>query len=309
MSKIIRNSDMARLARISSVVNFCLISTLLLCICTNPTSADVELNEDNWTQILEGEWMVEFYAPWCPACNALYPAWKELSNRAYGKKLAMRLAAVDVTKSPGLSGRFVVTALPTIFHVKDGIFRQYKGPRDAISMLDYVENAKWKQAEPVPSWKAPDSLQMGVVAHFFKLSQGLRSVHTMLMETYGLPTWGSYLIFAVATIFVGALLGLLLVCVIDLFYPPRRFERVLVTSDEVEKRNRNYDEKKSDDTSIFNELINDDIIDDEENIHNSDAEKNSPSDTSDEEKKDDGAGEGGKCDKPEARKRRPRKAD
>ncbi|VVD00660.1 unnamed protein product [Leptidea sinapis] len=242
---------MARLARISSVVNFCLISTLLLCICTNPTSADVELNEDNWTQILEGEWMVEFYAPWCPACNALYPAWKELSNRAYGKKLAMRLAAVDVTKSPGLSGRFVVTALPTIFHVKDGIFRQYKGPRDAISMLDYVENAKWKQAEP--------------------------SVHTMLMETYGLPTWGSYLIFAVATIF-------LLVCVIDLFYPPRRFERVL-------------------------ELINDDIIDDEENSHNSDAEKNSPSDTSDEEKKDDGAGEGGKCDKPEARKRRPRKAD
>lgn len=28
------------------------------------------------------------------------------------------------------------------------------------------------------------------------------------MEDYGLPTWGSYLIFAVATIFFGALLGL-----------------------------------------------------------------------------------------------------
>lgn len=35
-----------------------------------------------------------------------------------------------------------------------------------------------------------------------------QSVHNMLMDQYGLPTWGSYLIFAVATIFIGALLGL-----------------------------------------------------------------------------------------------------
>lgn len=61
-----------------------------------------------------------------------------------------------------------------IFSVKAGEFRQYKGPRDASSMMEYVETARWKQTEPVPSWKAPDSLQMGVVAHFFKLSQALR---------------------------------------------------------------------------------------------------------------------------------------
>jgi hypothetical protein len=28
------------------------------------------------------------------------------------------------------------------------------------------------------------------------------------MEEYGMPTWGSYLIFAVATIIIGAFLGL-----------------------------------------------------------------------------------------------------
>lgn len=41
------------------------------------------------------------------------------------------------------------------------------------------------------------------------------------MEDFGLPTWGSYLIFAVATIFMGAILGLILVCVIDFIYPPK----------------------------------------------------------------------------------------
>lgn len=270
------------------------------------------MDEDNWREILDGEWMVEFYAPWCPACNALAPTWKEMSSRATKKSLAMRAAAIDVTKSPGLSGRFVVTALPTIFHVKDGEFRQYKGPRDVDSILDYVEQKKWKQTEPIPGWKAPHSLQMSLVAEFFKLSQALRSVHNMLMETYGLPTWGSYLIFAVATIFIGALLGLFLVCIIDFLYPPRRSEKVLVTQAEVDKCARG-DQDAKDKSDDDQELLNDDIVDDAD--ANSDAEKNSPSDTSEEEeeeKKKEGEGGGDSSpakEKAEVRKRRPRKAD
>ncbi|XP_013134085.1 PREDICTED: thioredoxin-related transmembrane protein 1-like, partial [Papilio polytes] len=212
---------MARVNRSPQVLNFFIYFCFTICCLSSYVNATRELDEDNWREILQGEWMVEFYAPWCPACNALAPAWTELTNRAARKNLPMKTAAVDVTKSPGLSGRFVVTALPTIFHVKDGEFRQYKGPRDAEAMLSYVERARWRSADPLSAWKSPDSLQMSLVAHFFKLSQALRSVHTMLMETYGLPTWGSYLIFAVGTIFIGALLGLMLVCIIDLLYPPR----------------------------------------------------------------------------------------
>ena len=69
---------------------------------------------------------------------------------------------VDVTASPGLSGRFMVTALPTIFHVKvnqisekelsvlkcepskDGVFRQYRGARDKDSFISFVEEKKWQ---------------------------------------------------------------------------------------------------------------------------------------------------------------------
>lgn len=43
----------------------------------------------------------------------------------------------------------------------------------------------------------------------------------MMVEEYGIPTWGSYAVFAVATIMVGALLGLVLVCIIDCIYPQR----------------------------------------------------------------------------------------
>lgn len=53
------------------------------------------------------------YAPWCPACKALKNTWDDLS--AHSKELFISVGQVDVTLCPGLSGRFMVTALPTIF--------------------------------------------------------------------------------------------------------------------------------------------------------------------------------------------------
>lgn len=53
------------------------------------------------------------YAPWCPACKALEPIWETLAMSK--KELDINVGKVDVTDSPGLSGRFMVTALPTIY--------------------------------------------------------------------------------------------------------------------------------------------------------------------------------------------------
>jgi len=178
------------------------------------------ITEDNWRDLLQGEWMVEFFAPWCPACRGLQPTWEEFGG--WSEDLEIGVGQVDVTLSPGLSGRFMVTALPTIFHVKDGIFRQYRGARDKDSLISFVEDKKWSTVEPVSGWSNPDSVQMSLVSYFFKLSMVLRNVHTTLTEDYGFPSWVSYVAFAVATILLGGILGLILVCVIDCVYPPSR---------------------------------------------------------------------------------------
>jgi hypothetical protein len=60
---------------------------------------------------------------------------------------------------------------------------------------------------------------MSLVSYFFKISMALRAVHNRLVEEYGIPYWGSYILFAFGTIFMGALLGLLIVFVIDFFFP------------------------------------------------------------------------------------------
>lgn len=212
----------------------------------------VELDEDNWSQILAGEWMVEFYAPWCPACKALEPRWKDFARS--GPALGIKVGAVDVTTSPGLSGRFMVTALPTIFHVLEGQFRQYKGSRDIDSFSLFVEDRKWESVEPISNWKAPDSVQMSVIASFFKLSQTLRQIHNKFTNEYGLPTIASYLIFAIATIIMGACLGLILVCAIDLIFPQKPFQG--------KQLGDNKEDKDSGD-ELNDEDIKDDLVDQE----------------------------------------------
>jgi len=182
-----------------------------------------------------------------------------------------------VTAYPALSGRFLVTALPTIYHVKDGVFRKYEGTREAKTFLTFIEEKKWQSIEPITNWKAPNSVQMTVVSYLFKLSMVLRHVHNSLVEDYGIPYWGSYVLFGFLTIVFGAFLGLLLVCFIDLIWPvkpqqpapPKKDKedkkkeakaKTPPTSDEDDSEGDVEDEEEEGDQDDDDE----DIIDDEE---------------------------------------------
>ncbi|KAK5640014.1 hypothetical protein RI129_010825 [Pyrocoelia pectoralis] len=272
------------LLKMSLSVLFILFSAFFY---VNSQKTVAELHEDNWHKILEDEWMVEFYAPWCPACKGLQAIWKEFASM--GNDLGIKVGQVDVTISPGLSGRFMVTALPTIFHVFNGEFRQYKGTRDKASFVSFIKEKKWKTVDPIPSWKSPSSFQMSLISSFFKLSQVLRGIHTHLMEEFGLPTWGSYLIFAVATIVLGALLGLVLVCIIDLVYPPKS-----IPVHKVQPESKEKSADKLSDDELADEDIKDDLLDDAEQL---------------EQESDSESGDKSRHSSPTVKKRKARKAD
>lgn len=261
------------------------------------------LNENNWDQMLNGEWMVEFYAPWCPACRALEPVWEDFAS--WADDLGIKVAHVDVTTSPGLSGRFMVTALPTIYHVKGGVFRQYRGTRDKDEFMSFVEEKKYEQVEPIPSWKSPASAQMSIVSGFFKLSMLLRNIHTQITEEYGIPYWGSYLLFAVATIVIGAVLGLVLVFLIDCFYPSKVSTKktiVEVVSDNDQQDGDDIVDEESGSGSEFND-------DESEVLENEKLrEVTEEEEEESEEKEKSEAAEGGSSS-PDVRRRRTRKAD
>jgi thioredoxin-like negative regulator of GroEL len=53
------------------------------------------------------------YAPWCSACQQFKSVWNEFSQAMIQKNI--KVAAINVEEYPSLSGRFGISALPTIF--------------------------------------------------------------------------------------------------------------------------------------------------------------------------------------------------
>lgn len=169
--------------------------------------------------------------------------------------------------------------------VINGEFRQYRGPRDSESLISFIEEQKWKEIEPVSSLKHPDSIQMAIVSYFFKLSHYLKEVNNVMLIDYGMPPWLTYVLFAIVTILLGALLGLILVSIFDLIIPPgspisRTQGQGNVTSTDEDARDVIEDDGE---TATSGAVLADDDDDDEDEDapSTSDGEKFSGSDSND----------------------------
>ncbi|XP_040203786.1 thioredoxin-related transmembrane protein 4, partial [Rana temporaria] len=233
------------------------------------------------------------YAPWCPACQQIEADWENFAKRSSG--LNVKVAKVDVTQQPGVSGRFFVTKLPTIFHAKDGVFRCYHGSRMVEDLHTFIAENKWNVIEPVAGWKSPSSVLMAGMSGLFYLSGWIRQTHNYLTGPLGMSAWGSYIIFIMATLMIGLILGLMLVLLIDCFCPAKPKSEVLRSDiprkdiEEVEKDPG--DEKVSDeDVSEEDEEEKDEQAEGNEEAGNSNAEgsgENSEAEGSGTEEEDD----------------------
>ncbi|OPJ58871.1 thioredoxin-related transmembrane protein 4 [Patagioenas fasciata monilis] len=195
------------------------------------------LGGSNWSLVLQGQWMLEFYAPWCPACQQIEPTWESFAKES--EHLDITVGKVDITQEPGLSGRFFVTTLPTIYHANDGVFRRYRGSRTLEDLQGYVLERKWEAVEPVAGWKSPSSIMMHGMAGLFHLSGWIRQIHSYLTGTLGMHVWVSYAIFILATLLIGLFLGLILVLISDCLCPSKARHAVetseeAITKDDVE---------------------------------------------------------------------------
>ncbi|NWI68630.1 TMX1 protein, partial [Todus mexicanus] len=74
--------------------------------------------------------------------------------------------------------------------------------------INFISDQEWKSIEPVSSWFGPSSVLMSSMSALFQLSMWIRHCHGYLTESVGMPVWGSYAVFALATLFSGLILGL-----------------------------------------------------------------------------------------------------
>ncbi|XP_049635274.1 thioredoxin-related transmembrane protein 4 [Suncus etruscus] len=217
----------------------------------------------NWTLVMEGEWMLKFYAPWCPSCQQTDSEWEIFAKN--GEQLQISVGKVDVIQEPGLSGRFFVTTLPAFFHAKDGIFRRYRGPGIYEDLQNYILEKKWQSVEPLTGWKSPASLTMSGMAGLFSISGQIWHLHNYFTVTLGIPAWCSYIFFVIATLIFGLFMGLVLVVISECFYIP--FPRRLSQRSEQNRKSEEADraEQAEEEKDDSNEDENkDSLVDDDE---------------------------------------------
>jgi len=91
----------------------------------------VKLTRDNFDQVLEGIWMVNFYASWCTHSKRLEPVWKELATHA----VDYRVASMDISTEHEFAAQYDVRGTPTILLFKNGKYFRFAGSR-SVDFLD-----------------------------------------------------------------------------------------------------------------------------------------------------------------------------
>jgi len=141
---------------------FVFVIFVLLAICTaeDEVASDVvTLTTETFAeQTTSGDWLVEFFAPWCGHCKKLAPTWEELATKSKGK---FNVAKVDCTVEKDLCSEKGIRGYPTVKLFVDGNAHDFSGPRTIEAFTTFVETTKnpgaavpkqeeKKEAAPVP---------------------------------------------------------------------------------------------------------------------------------------------------------------
>ncbi|XP_010507451.1 PREDICTED: protein disulfide isomerase-like 1-3 [Camelina sativa] len=97
------------------------------------------LTKDNFTEFVRNNSfaMVEFYAPWCGACQALAPEYAAAATELKG---VAALAKIDATEEGDLAQKYEIQGFPTVFLFVDGVMRKtYEGERTKDGIVTWLK--------------------------------------------------------------------------------------------------------------------------------------------------------------------------
>lgn len=111
-----------------------------------PPDPVVVLTKENFTETVSNSdiSLVEFYAPWCGHCKRLAPQYSKAASVLKQTETGIILAKVDATAEPELGKEYGVSGYPTLKIFRRGRVFEYKGPRDAKGIVNYM----LQQSEP-----------------------------------------------------------------------------------------------------------------------------------------------------------------
>lgn len=110
----------------------------------------VELTEQSLPEFVKQHErvLVKFYAPWCPYCQDMVPAYEAAAKQVETDGLHTKLAKVDATVHRQVADKHGVEGYPTLKFFYKGVAQEYNGGRDQASIVNFC---KLKETNPGPA--------------------------------------------------------------------------------------------------------------------------------------------------------------
>lgn len=67
-------------------------------------------------EIAKGNWVIDFWAEWCPPCKMMGPHFAEAAS----KSKISKFGKVDIEEEQELAAKFDVMSIPTLIYFKNG---------------------------------------------------------------------------------------------------------------------------------------------------------------------------------------------
>ncbi|KAI9193125.1 thioredoxin-like protein [Polychytrium aggregatum] len=131
-----------------------------------PDSKVVQVDDSSLDDLLtSGEWLVEFYAPWCLYCKQVSSEFEIAAEEAESRFPNLRIARVNIDNSPRATVRFQLSRLPSYYYISDKSVRYVEFKPRASEILEFLEAEEWKSIEPYSEIFAPFSPVMQIVGY------------------------------------------------------------------------------------------------------------------------------------------------
>ncbi|EAL60756.1 hypothetical protein DDB_G0293378 [Dictyostelium discoideum AX4] len=116
---------------------------LLVCVAfSEEKTTVVQVTSDNSDIIPTGNWLVEFFAPWCGHCKRLAPVYEELAQ-LYNVDIEnskVKIAQVNCVDNQSVCSKYEIKGYPTIKYFSEGEIKDYRGSRDKNSFITYLDS-------------------------------------------------------------------------------------------------------------------------------------------------------------------------
>jgi len=105
-----------------------------------PPERVLTLTKENFKEVTDKEaiMLVEFYAPWCGHCKKIAPELEKAAKQLGERDEPILIGKVDATIEKELAEEFEVKGYPTMYVFRNGKKSEYKGPREAAGIADYM---------------------------------------------------------------------------------------------------------------------------------------------------------------------------